>query len=187
MEFLSVLWLPILLSAVLVFVASSIIHMVLKYHHGDYGALPGEDAVMAAMREQGVGPGLYAFPRANSMKEMGEPEMIARYEQGPVGFVTVVPNGPPAMGKSLFLWFLYALLISVFAGYLGFAALGRGAEYLTIFRFTGTVAVLGHAVGYLVDGIWKGVTWSNVFKNVFDGVIYGLLTAGTFAWLWPEL
>ncbi|MBU0742425.1 hypothetical protein KKG45_11605 [bacterium] len=187
MEFLTVLWLPILLSAVLVFVASSIIHMVLKYHNSDYGLLPGEDAVLATMREQGVGPGMYAFPRASSLKEMGEPGMIAKYEQGPVGSMTVGPNGPPAMGKSLFLWFLYAVLIGVFAGYLGFVTRGPGAEYLAVFRITGTVAVLGHAVGYLVDGIWKGVSWGSVFKNVFDGLIYGLLTAGTFAWLWPEI
>ncbi len=161
--------------------------MVLKFHNNDFRGLPGEEKILATMREQGVGPGMYTFPRANSMKEMCEPEMIAKYEQGPVGYMTVDANGPPAMGKSLVLWFLYSVLIAVFAGYLGFFALGRGAEYMAVFRITGTVAVLGFAVGSLIDGIWKGVSWGSVFKHVIDGVIYGLLTAGTFAWLWPEI
>ena len=42
---ISALWLPILLSAVIVFVASSIIHMVLPVHRGDYRKLPEEDRV----------------------------------------------------------------------------------------------------------------------------------------------
>ena len=185
MEFLSVLWLPILLSAVIVFAVSSIIHMVFKYHNSDYQALPGEDAILAAMRDQGVAPGFYAFPRSHSMKELGEPDMVAKFEKGPVGFAIVNPNGPPAMGKALVLWFLFSVLISIFAAYLGFFALGRGAEYMDVFRFVGTLAFLAYGVAGLVDGIWKGVPWSSVFKHVFDGLVFGLVTAGTFAWLWP--
>jgi len=40
------LWLPILLSAAAVFILSSIIHMVLKYHNNDFKALPSEEPVM---------------------------------------------------------------------------------------------------------------------------------------------
>ena len=43
------LWLPILLSGLLVFVASSVIHMMLPYHKKDYRAAPGEDGVVDAL------------------------------------------------------------------------------------------------------------------------------------------
>jgi hypothetical protein len=187
MEFLSVLWLPILLSAAIVFVASSIIHMVFKFHNTDYKKLPGEDAVLAVMREQGVEPGMYAVPRCESMKGMGEPEMVARYEQGPVGMFIIGPNGPPAMGKALALWFVYSVLVAFFAAYLGFFALGRGAEYMDVFRFVGTATFMAYGVASLVDGVWKGIPWAVVWRHVFDGLVYSLVTAGTFAWLWPGI
>ena len=41
------LWLPILVSGVVVFVVSSVIHMLIPIHRGDYAKLPGEDAVRA--------------------------------------------------------------------------------------------------------------------------------------------
>ena len=185
MEFLGVLWLPILLSAVFVFVVSSIMHMLLPIHRNDYVGLPGEAEVLSAMRAQNVGPGQYMFPKAESMKEMQTPEMIEKYNQGPVGFAIVFPNGPINMGKSLVQWFLYSLLLSVFVAYLGMLALGRGADYVAVFRVTGTIAVLAYAVAQIPDSIWKGQSWSVTGKHVFDGVVYGLVTAGTFGWLWP--
>ncbi len=187
MEFLTVLWLPILLAAVLVFIVSSILHMVFKYHNSEFKALPGEDEILANMRDKGVEPGLYAFPRCESMKAMGEPEMVAKYESGPVGFMTVGPSGPPNMGPSLAQWFLYSVLIGFFTAYLGWFALGRGAEYMDVFRFTGTAAFMAYGLGALSDGIWMKTPWSSVMKHVFDALVYGLCTAGVFAWLWPEL
>ena len=47
---LTSLWLPILLSAVVVFAASSIIHMVLPYHRNDFKKLPDEEGFLAALR-----------------------------------------------------------------------------------------------------------------------------------------
>jgi hypothetical protein len=179
------LWLPILLSSVFVFVVSSIIHMVFQYHNSDYGKLPGEDKVLEAMRNQGVQPGEYSFPRPESMKEMSSPEMVEKFQRGPVGFLAVMPSRPPNMAKSLVLWFLYSLLVAFFVGYIARLGLGRGAEYMTVFRVTGTTAILGYAVGYLPNAIWSGSKWGNVLKSMFDGVIYGLVTAGTFGWLWP--
>jgi len=187
MEFLTVLWLPILLSAVLVFIVSSIIHMVFKYHNSEYKGLSGEDSLLAAMRDNGVVPGMYTFPHCKSMKEMGEPDTIAKCEKGPVGMMIVGPSGPPAMGKPLTLWFLYTLLIGVFVAYLGFFALGRGAEYMDVFRFASTAAFMSYGLGYMADAIWMHVPWSSVFKHMLDGLIYGLCTAGVFAWLWPAL
>lgn len=179
------LWLPVLLSAVLVFVASSILHMVLPLHRKDYGKLPAEAEVTAHLRAQGIGPGEYMFPHAGSMKEMGSPEMIEKMERGPVGLLTVLPSGPPAIGKNLVQWFLYSLVISVFVGYVASLAFGPGAEYMAVFRQTGTVAVLGYALASVPNSIWKGVRWSVTAKFVLDGVVYALLTAGAFASLWP--
>ena len=185
MEFLADLWLPILLSAVLVFVASSILHMVIPIHKGDFRKVAGEDQVLGAMRDAGVVPGSYMLPCADSMKDMCTPEMVEKFKQGPVGFLTIVPSGAPGMGKSLVQWFLYSLLISVFVGYLAWHAVAPGAAYLDIFRLSGTAAILAYAIAVIPDSIWKGTSWTITAKFIFDGLIYGLVTAGAFAGFWP--
>ena len=185
MVLLSALWLPILVSAVFVFIASSVIHMVVGWHNSDYGKLPDEDSLSAAMRGAGVRPGDYAFPRASSMKEMGDPAMIEKFKEGPVGFMTVRPSGPPAMGKALVQWFLYSILISIFGAYVAGRTLGAGAEYLTVFRVVGAVTFIGYAGGHISESIWKGTAWLASTKHVVDGLVYAVLTAGVFGWLWP--
>lgn len=180
------LWLPIVLSAVIVFIGSSIIHMVLTYHRSDYAKLPNEEALLDAMRKEGVRPGYYHFPRPASQKDMCSPEMIEKYKKGPIGVMAVIPNGQPQMGKFLSQWFVYCLVISVFVAYLAGRTLGAGAEYLAVFRVAGTAAFLGYGMGQPVDSIWKGQPWSVTAKHVIDGLVYGLLTAGTFGWLWPK-
>ena len=177
---------PILLSAVFVFIASSILHMVIPIHKGDFAKLPGEEKLLQAMRTENLQPGSYTFPCAGTMKDMGTPEMIEKFNQGPVGFMTVLPNGPPAMGKSLMLWFVFSIVIGVFVAYIAGVGLGRGVEFMTVFRMTAAAAILGYAASALVDSIWKGQSWTITLKFVFDGLVYGLVTAGTFAWLWPE-
>jgi hypothetical protein len=186
MALLVSLWLPILLSAVFVFIASSIIHVALPIHKGDFKKLPGEEKVLEAMRTAGVQPGAYGFPFLESMKDMGSPEMTEKYKKGPVGFMTVIPSGTPGMGKNLVMWFLYTILIGIFVGYVACLALGRGADYRAVFRVTGTVAILAYAIPYIADSIWKSQSWSTTFRFMFGGVVYGLATAGTFGWLWPE-
>ena len=183
---LSDLWLPILLSAVFVFIASSILHMALPIHKGDYKKLPTEDRVLEAMRNEGVAVGTYMFPCPDSMKDMGSPEMLEKYGRGPVGFMTILPNSAPAIGKSLIQWFFYSVLIGLFVAYVAKLGLTHEAGYSAVFRMTGAVALLAYAVAYFPDSIWKGQPWSNTLKFMFDGAIYGLVTAATFAWLWPD-
>ena len=185
MVFLTALLLPILLSAIIVFVASSIIHMVLKYHVTDYRQLPEEDKLLATLRPAGLTPGLYHFPYC-SHKDMNSPAMQEKFKQGPVGFLTLYPNGPVAMPKFLGMWFAYCLLVGVFVAYLTGRTVTPGAPYLAVFRVAGTAAFLAFGLGPLVNGIWKGQPWSMVFKEAFDGLVYSLLTAGTFGWLWPR-
>lgn len=182
MATLVALWLPILVSAVFVFVVSSVIHMALPIHKGDYGGMPQEGRVLDTLRGT-VPPGQYRFPYATSMKECGTPEMKAKFERGPVRTIVIV-NGMN-MGKALGQWFVFCLVIGVFVAYLTGLALPWGAEGMRVFRFTGTIAVLAHASSSVCDSIWKGVKWSTTCKFVFDGVLYGLTTGAAFAWLWP--
>ena len=186
MVYLTELWLPILLSAGVVFVASSVIHMLLPYHKSEYKKLPNEDRLLEAMRNEGVGPGLYVFPYVAAHKDMKSAEMIEKYKRGPAGMITVRPSGPPAMGKYLTMWFLFCVLMGAFVAYLAGRTLQPGAQYLAVFRIAGTVAFIGYGVSQLTDSIWKGQAWSATLKHVFDGLVYALLTAGMFGWLWPR-
>jgi hypothetical protein len=182
---LSALWLPIVLSAVIVFVASSVMHMVLPYHKSDYQKLPGEDKVLSVLRAAGLKRGLYIFP-FTTHKDMKSPAVIEKYNQGPVGMMTVFPGGPPVMPKFLGLWLGYCLIIGFFVAYLAAHTVVPGAHYLRVFRVVGTAAFLAYGLGNVSNGIWKGQTWSVTIKEVFDGLVFALLTAGTFGWLWPR-
>jgi hypothetical protein len=140
---LAALWLPILLSAVIVFFASFIMHTVLAYHKSDYRKMPDEDRVTDAMRSAGVTRApAYFFPYF-SFKEMKSAPVIEKMKRGPVGLLTVLPSGPPAMGKNLVQWFLYSVVISIFAAYLSGRLLAPGTAFLQVFRVIGTVAWLG--------------------------------------------
>jgi hypothetical protein len=183
---ISALWLPILLSAVLVFVASSIVHMVLPWHRGDYPPVPNEDAVRDALRPLAIPPGDYFVPSAGSPEAMRTPEFVDRMTQGPVLMMTVRPNGRPAMGKSLALWFFYCLVVGIFAAYVGSRALPAGAPYLRVFQIVSVTAFLAYAGALWQASIWFGRAWTTTLKSTVDGLAYALLTAGAFAWLWPR-
>ncbi len=182
---LAALWLPILLSAVIVFIASSIMHTVLTYHRSDYRQLPDEDNLLAKLRAANLTRGMYVFPYCLP-KDMKTPAAIEKYKKGPVGFMTIFPNGQPVLAKFLVQWFIYLLVVGLFVAYLTGHTVAQGAHYLAVFRVAGTAAFLSYGLGHLSDGIWKGQTWSATMKDVVDGLIYSLLTAGVFGWLWPR-
>jgi len=181
---LTELWLPIVLAAVIVFIASSIMHMALKYHASDYQQLPDEARAMEAMR--GTKPGYYTFPHCKDMKEMGTPAHMEKLKAGPVGMVTIIPSGPPNMARFLGMWFVYCLFVGFVAAYLAGRTLGPGTHYLQVFRVVGTAAFLGYSVAHISDLIWKGQPAGMVVKDIIDGLVYASLTAGTFGWLWPK-
>jgi len=182
---LAALWLPIVLSAVIVFIASSIMHMVLPYHRSDYQKLADQDKVLSVLRAAGLKRGLYIFPFLTH-KEMKSPAAIEKYNQGPVGMMTIAPNGPPVMPKFLGLWFGYCLLVAFFVAYLTAHTVPTGTDYLAVFRVVGTAAFLVYGLGPLANAIWKGMPWGFVTLEAIDGLVYALLTAGTFGWLWPH-
>lgn len=183
---LSALWLPILIAAVLVFVVSSIIHMFLGYHKADVKALPNEAAVADALRKFDVPPGDYVIPHAGSSAAMKSPEYQEKLAKGPVWFMTVLPKGPITMGSSLVQWFLYCVLVAVFAAYVSGRALPPGAHYLTVFRFAGATAFAGFGLALLQNSIWWKRNWGATLRGVFDALIYAGLTAGALGWRWPS-
>jgi hypothetical protein len=179
------LWLPILISAVLVFITSSIVHMVLRYHHRDYTRLPNEDAVRSAIRSGSPPPAQYLIPYCPSPKDMQTPEMKQKYTEGPLVVMNIIRPGVPAMGKNLIQWFVYLLVVSLFIAYVAMHSIPLGAQYLHVFRIVGAIGFLAYAAGQVTPSIWMGKPWSITWKDVFDGLLYGLVTAGTFGWLWP--
>lgn len=186
MTALTALWLPILLSAVIVFIASSIIHMAPLWHRNDYPAPPNQDQLMNVLRPMAIPPGDYMIPRARNMQEMRSPEFTEKMKNGPLMVVTVMPNGPVSMGRPLALWFVYVVVVNYFAAYVASRALAPGAVYLEVFRFVGATAFIGYALALWQMSIWYRRAWSMTIKGTIDGLIYALLAAGTFGWLWPK-
>jgi len=178
------LWLPILVAAVAVFLASSVIHMVLGLHKNDMRAIPDERKVADALRPFAIPPGDYVMPHGHA-KEMATPEFIQKTREGPVAIMTVLPNEPMTMGKSLGLWFVYSLVVGGVTAYVAGTTLGIGAEYGEVFRVVAAVSFAGYSLAVLQASIWWGRSWAYTARTMLDGLIYGLLTGGVFGWLWP--
>ena len=183
---LTALWLPIVLSAVVVFVVSSIIHMLSPWHKSDFPKLSNEAQVMDALRPLNIPPGDYWMPRPSSSADMKSPEFVEKMKKGPVVMMTVLPPGGMAMGRNLSLWMAYAGVVGVFCGYVAGRALPVGADYLHVFRFVGVTAFLSYSMALWQMSIWYNRSWVTTVKSSVDGMIYALLTAGMFGWLWPR-
>jgi hypothetical protein len=181
------LWLPILLSAVFVFVASSVIHMVFTYHYKDFKGVPDENKLMDALRPFNLQRGEYIVPCPRSPQERKTPEFQEKMQKGPALIMNVWQSGKPAMVKNLVQWFMYSLIVGIFAAYVAGRDLGPGASYLAVFRFAGVTAFACYTIAKWQDSIWFNRSWGSTFRGTIDGLVYALLTAGTFGWLWPEL
>ena len=184
---ITALWLPILLAAVFVFVASSIIHMFLPIHKNDFKGLPDEDGVRDALRPFDLSPGDYFFPHHHGDPAVMKSEAYqAKATEGPTAFMTVMPKGQPFnMASQMTYWFIYCVIVSVFAAYISSRAVDLGADhsYLQVFRFAGCTAFVAYSLGGWQRSIWFKQPWSTTMKNTFDGLVYALLTAGAFGWL----
>ncbi len=181
------LWLPILLSAVVVFIISSVFHTVFTYHNSDFKKHPAEDQVMDDLRKYDTPPGDYMIPYTTDSKERGSEAFKEKMNKGPVLLATFYPSGEMGMGASLFLWFVYCLIISIFAAYITGHAVPPGSDYLAVFRFAGAVSFAGYSLALMQESIWFKKSWSATIKSMADGFIYALLTAGVFGWLWPAI
>jgi hypothetical protein len=180
------LWFPIVLSAVFVFIVSSIIHMMFSYHSNDFRKLPDEDAAADALRKLNIPAGQYVYPYAGSAKAHNSPEYQAKVEKGPGVLLSIWPGGRSSMVMYLTQWFVYSLVVGIFAAYVSGRALEVGAHYLAVFRFAGVTAFACYVIAGWQESIWFKRPWSVTLKNTIDGLIYALVTAGTFGWLWPR-
>ena len=183
MNTLMQLWIPILATAVFIFIASSLIHMVFKWHNSDYKKLGNEDVVRAALR--GTPPGQYSMPHCVGMKEMQSEEMKAKFIEGPIAMVTVRKNGMVNMGATLLQWFLLSLVIAALAGCLAREAYAATSDAQAAGYLVGMVSFLAYSAGSVTLGIWMAKPWGAVLKDLLDGLIYGVISACTFMWLWP--
>lgn len=181
------LWLPILVAAVLVFVASALVWMVLPHHRNDFQGLENEEEVRSALAAGDVSPGQYHIPHAADREAYRSPEMQEKFAAGPNAFLTVLPRGTPDMGKQFTLWTIFLLVVGGVCAYVAGRTLPPGAEYLEVFRVTGTVAWVAYGFAYVQEAIWFGRPWSFVLKQLADALAYALLTAGAFGWLWPAM
>lgn len=179
------LWLPVVVSAVAVWLASSILHMALKYHRADYKQLSDEGSVAEALRKAGPAPGIYPIPYCLDASQMKDPAIRKRYEDGPVALISVMPSGVPTMPKYLGLWLLFCFLVSFVTAYVARHTLPATAGGLEVLRITGTIAFLGYGFGYFQNSIWKGEPWSNTARGLIDAAIYALVTGFVFRLLWP--
>jgi hypothetical protein len=183
---ITALWLPILLGAVLVFIASSLVHMVLPFHKSDYSRVPKEDDFMAAARTFDLPPGDYLVPCAGSHRDINDPAFVDKLTKGPVLLMTVLPSGKPSMGPQLALWFVYCVVVGIFAAYVAGRALAPGAHYLAVFRFAGATAFVGYSLALWQNTIWFKRRWTTTLKSNIDGLLYGMLVGGAMGWLWPR-
>jgi len=180
------LWLPIVISAVIVFVASSILHMVLPFNRRDFRRLAREDEVMNALRPFDIAPGDYLVPSAGP-QSMRDPAFLDRMKRGPVFVATFMdPVQRTSLGRNLAMWFVYSLIVGVFAAYIAGEALPPGTPYPRVFQFAGCTAFIAYAVALWQNSIWYSKSWGTTLRSTIDGLIYGLLTAGVFGWLWPR-
>jgi hypothetical protein len=183
---LAALWLPIIVSALLVFVASTLVHMVLKYHQSDYTKLSNEDAVRAAILSGKPEPRQYVVPYASGPEEMKTPEWQKKYADGPNVVLNIKAPGPLSMGSSMTQWFVFILIVSALVAYVASGSILWGAPFRHVFRVVGMVAFLAYGAGQIPGAVWMGKPWSIAIKELIDAVIYGAVTAAAFAWAWPR-
>lgn len=175
------LWLPVLVSAAVCWVMSAIIWTTLRYHNSDYRQTADEEAVRAALK--GNKPGFYLLPYCVDPAELKNEDTKKKYDEGPLAYITMIPNGVPAMGRRLAAQVLYFVSVGILCAYFVTRSLSPDADYLAVFRIAGTVAFVANSFAYIPDSIWFGRPWSMTIKNFVDALIYGLMTGGVFGWL----
>ena len=180
------LWLPVVVSAAAVWVVSALMHMAMPHHKSDFSQLPNEDGVGDALRKLSLKPGQYLLPFMRDAAQLKDPEYVKRLNAGPVAMIRIRENGVPKMGGSLIGYFIYCFFVSFSIGYIARHTLHAGDAFMAVFRLTGTVGIAAYALANFPESIWMWRPWGVTIKNVFDAIVYGLLTAATFALLWPK-
>lgn len=184
MTFLAQLWLPIIVSGVIVFFVSALFWMLSPHHQMEWKKLPNQDSVLGALRAGNVAPGTYMAPGVNSPDERKDPAWRAEVEKGVSAIITVRAGGMNNMGAQMAQSLLSNVLISFFCAYVASHAIQPGAQYLEVFRIVGTLGFMSYSLASMSDSVWFGRPWNNFFKQCFDALVYGCLMGGVFGWLW---
>jgi hypothetical protein len=179
------LWLPILLSAVAVFIVSSLIHMATPWHKNDFSKVPDEDNVMAALRPFGIPHGEYMIPKADSMADMQSPGFKAKMAAGPNVIMSVLRPMPMSMPSFLIQWFLFVLVVSAAVACLASATVAHGASPHHVFHAVAFSTFLTYSAAIWPFSIWYQRPWGTTFRSTIDGLIYGLVTGAIFMQFWP--
>ncbi len=179
------LWLPIVLSAVIVLIGSATVWMALKYENAQWKPIEGEDQLRDVVRKLNLpAPGQYIFP--HGMGREGMAAAMKKMEQGPNGILLLTRPRTFSMTAQLVQSFIYYLVVSFFVAYVSSHALPAGVDYLKVFQIAGVTGFMAYGFALVPEAIWFGRTWKSVCLSIFSGLIYGCLTAGTFGWLWPK-
>jgi len=200
MDFLTHLWLPILVSGVGVWIASFIAWMAVGHHKKDRDAIPGgrEQEFMDIITRMNIPPGNYGFPDFCQHDKLPRKERMEAlktlYDKRPMGMLRVW--GEMNMGVNMALSFLFYLVTSAVIGYLGWAALPHGAAsvasaegsslFWKVFRVLGTAGILAYCFASFPGDLWFQKKRRAMMMDWIDGVVFGLITGALFAWLWPK-
>lgn len=180
------LWLPILLAAVGIHIASAIIHMFLQFWHSpDYHGFSNEDEVQKALGKGNPAPGIYMVPYCKP-EDMRKPETLEKFKKSPQAYLFVRAATGMNMTKPLIQWFVFCLLVALFSGYLAGATLGTSAESMQVFRVVSTAAFMAFGLGTIPYAIWFGEPWKSVTKSLVDALVYGCIAGAVFAFFWPH-
>ncbi len=184
MEFLTELWLPIVVSAAIVWIASAINWTAMPHRKAEWSDLPDEEAFLSLLKQGGFKPSNYMFPCCKNQHEKGSD--TKKPADGPMGFLSIWPQRR-SMGACMIGSFVLDVVIGVFVAYIAWLALQPGAEYMKVFQVVGALAFMAHTFATLGGGIWFGMSLKSMAYTVIEGLVYALLTAGAFAWLWPNI
>lgn len=177
------LWAPILIASVIVFVAAFLVWMVLPHHRNDFRPFTADADLDAVLSREKVTPGFYRFPNVDYMKATAEEK--ERASRMTTGIITIQKPGMTMAGP-LVNYFIWLVVVNVFIAYAAGVSLAAGTHYLTVFRVVGTIAILAYTAANIPNSIWFGRPWSVMIKDLIDGAVFGLLTAGVYGWLWPR-
>jgi hypothetical protein len=186
MDFLGALWLPIIVAAIALFIASALAWVLLPHHKGEWRRLSNENEFMETLGKGNPAPGLYAFPYAMDQKQAELPELKAKMAKGPIGYVTLRTPGAVSMAPMMAQSFVFYLIVTLFIAYVAYHAIPARAPYLQVFRVTGTMALMSFAFASVPESIWFARPWKSFALQLVDSVVYALLVAGIFGSLWPR-
>jgi hypothetical protein len=183
MEFLTTLWLPVLLSAAAIWVISTIVGMALPHHKQDWIGIPDEDGFMDYIRRSGIKPGNYLFPDFRSREALKSEKVETALKAGPVGHLSVW-NTPVTMGGKMVATFIVYLVVSILIAYLTRVALPGAAPFAKVFQVAATAGVLAYCFASIPNALWFGAYKRTIVASIIDGIVFGLITGAIFACLW---